>query len=176
MIYREFPKLALRWGSFVIELGKWSVTVRRRTWLVMSICVATGIIALWSGLYEPWKQHRDFCRATRAKLATLAKKRPAGLTRKQWNNVVGWTIQAHGNTLVPTLWIPRADMRRFEVELNKRLEGQVDLATIDWIWDQFELLAPRFGPEYSRKYRPTSVEKLREFERDDVIWPIVEAD
>jgi hypothetical protein len=125
-------------------------------------------VAFWFGVYEPIRRHKDFCTATREELETLAKKRPPDFTREQWNNIVGWTINAHGNTVVATWprWgsrIPRTEMDRFLAELRRRLSGPVDLATIDWIWDEFERLAPELGPQYSRRYRPTSAEKLREF-------------
>jgi hypothetical protein len=103
----------------------------------------------------------------------LAKKRPPNITRRQWNNVVGWTTTAHGNTLAATRWIPREQMDNFESELHLRLQGPVDITTIDWIWDEFERLAPNYGPEYSRKYRPTSPEQLREFEEGPFTWSLL---
>jgi hypothetical protein len=147
--------------------------VKRRYWLALVTCLAIAGAAVWLGLFiDSNQRHTDFCSATRAELETLANKRPPGLTRNQWDNVVLWTINAHGNTLpmmrpLPLIVkrrIPRAEMDRFQAELRQRLSGPVDLATIDWIWDEFERLAPDFGPEYSRRYRPTSPEKVREFE------------
>ena len=94
----------------------------------------------------------------------------------QWNNVVGWTIQGHTNTLIANWWIPRAEMDRFLAELRERLRGPVELATIDWIWDEFERLAPDHGPTYSRNHRPTSPEKLREFDENGGIWLGIDVD
>ena len=118
----------------------------------------------WLRVFEPFRRHHEFCRTTRAELETLAKKRPTGISRKQWHHIVNWTLNAHSNTLVATRQMPREEMDRFETELKQRLQGPVDLGTIDWIWDEFVRLAPGWGPSYSERWRPTSPEKLREFE------------
>jgi hypothetical protein len=146
--------------------------VERRIDQARVICLAILVVAgvaFWFGVYEPIRRHKDFCSATRAELETLAKKRPPDLTREQWNNIVGWTLNGHGNSVVakrPGLGgprIPRAEMDRFLAELRQRLSGPVDLQTINWIWDEFVRLAPESGRHYSERYRPTSPEKLREF-------------
>jgi hypothetical protein len=148
---------------------------------------AVSIVALLSALvwfrsYLPFREHREFVRTTRAQLEGLAKRRPPNLTRKQWNNVVGWTIQGHGNTLGAAMpfpgrrSIPRKEMNDFEAELRRRLNGPVDLGTINWIWDEFERLVPEFGPEYSRNYRPTTPDKLKEFENGNVTWSGIEVE
>ena len=147
----------------------------RRFWLIMLILAAVGV-GFWLGWLEPRKRHQEFCQSVRAELSTLPKKRPPGLTRRQWNNVVGWTIQGHSNSLVANWWIPRAEMDRFLTELRERLRGPVTLSTIDWIWNEFERLAPDYGPTYSRNRRPTSPEKLREFEENGGTWLGIDAD
>ena len=152
--------------------------MRRRTLVIATVCVATVGAAFWLGFYRPLKRNQEFNRVVRAELLTLAQKpRPEGLTAKQWHNIVGWTIQGYWNTLPwqnqpPLAWrgIPSAEMDRFEAELKHRLADPVDLATIDWIWDEFERLAPDYGPKYSRNHRPTSPEKLREFEEGNTTW------
>jgi hypothetical protein len=62
------------------------------------------------------------------------------------------------------------------VELQDRLNRPVDLGTIDWIWDQFERLSPGYGPTYSQRYRPTSPERLREFQEQGFCWVGVEVE
>jgi hypothetical protein len=61
-------------------------------------------------------------------------------------------------------------MDRFERELNRRLKGPVDLQTIDWIWDEMARLTPN-GKTYSDSYRPTTPERLKEFEEGSFSWP-----
>lgn len=148
--------------------------MKRRWLLAVVACLVAAGAAFWWGLLEPYQRNLDFCEATRAELQTLAKKRPANLSRKQWNNVVAWTLNGHGDILCAERYgIPRAEMVRFEAELRRRLQGPVDLATIDWIWDEFERLAPHNASIYSPKWRPTSPEKLREFEEGNVTWSLI---
>jgi hypothetical protein len=45
-------------------------------------------------------------------------------------------------------------------ELEQRLEGHVDMSTIDWIWDEIEAVSV-YGKNYSEDYRPTTPERLQ---------------
>ncbi len=148
----------------------------RRVFLALAACVIAGGVVDWVRVVEPVRRHSAFCRAVKAELRTLVHKRPPGITRKQWHHIVAWTWNAHANTLVATPLIPPAEMNRFLAELRERLAGPVTLATIDWIWDAFVRLAPGWGPNYSQKWRPTSPEKLREFEESNASWVGVEVD
>ena len=42
-----------------------------------------------------------------------------------------------------------ADLRRFQTELREKLDQQVDMDTIIWIWDEYEHLTPG-GKSYQR--------------------------
>jgi hypothetical protein len=142
-----------------------------RLWNLLATCSIVFLLLLvWFVVYEPGRRYARFYHETRADLQELARSRPSGLTPKQWNNVVGWTITGHANTLGTTRHISRSDMDHFRTNLSHRLKRPVDLATIDWIWDEFERLSPHTGPEYARKYRPTSPEKLNEFEDGIFVW------
>lgn len=120
-------------------------------------------------IYVGWEMviahfHRQFCGRVRVELESLADKRPSNVSRKQWDEVVSWTLNAESNTVSSHRWIPWAEMERFEAELKQRLEAPtVEMATIDWIWDEFARLAPS-GQWYSDNFRPTLPERLAEFE------------
>jgi hypothetical protein len=129
------------------------------------------MVVFWVRVLEPDRHHREFCRIVYANLYSLAKKRPPTITRKQWENVVAWTLNAHANCLVPYRSIPPDEMVRFEVELKRRLAGPVDLATIDWIWDEIVRLTPG-GQRYSDDWRPTLPKRLQEFEEGGINWGI----
>ena len=47
----------------------------------------------------------------------------------------------------------RAALERFADELEHRIQGPVDLKTIDWIWDEFERIS-KYGTHYSDEWRP----------------------
>src|SRR5260370_80837 len=125
--------------------------------LALAACLIIGVVVwFWVSVMRPAHRREEFLRATRAELESLAKKRPPGVTRRQWHHVVAWTLNAHSNTVVARPRIPWVAMDQFESELERRLQGPVDLGTIDWIWDGFVRLAPGSGPRYSEWYRPTS--------------------
>ena len=143
--------------------------------IVLAILVAASAGASWLWVIEPVHRHLEFCRATRAEFESLAKKRPPTVTRKQWQSVVAWTLLAHGNCISGAHNIPQAERDRFLTGLRERLRGPVELATIDWIWDELVRLTST-GQRYSDRWRPTTPERLREFEVDNVIWDGLEVD
>jgi hypothetical protein len=145
--------------------------------LGIAACLLAGGVVFWVRGFDSAGSHAEFCRITRVELESLARKRPEGVTREQWHHVVAWTLNGHGNILEFKQDIPQAERDLFVSELRERLAGPaVDLSTIDWIWDQYERLWPGYGPVYSGRYRPTSPERLREFQREGFTWVGVEVE
>jgi hypothetical protein len=130
--------------------------------VTFTILILWGVVVCCTRVSE-LKRHREFCDAVKTELKSLTKKRPAHLSRKQWKNVVAWTLNAHGNCFESHVRIPPEEMAWFEAELKRRLQEPVDLDTIDWIWDEIVRLTP-FGQQYSEQWRPTLPERLKEFE------------
>jgi hypothetical protein len=150
--------------------------VERRVLIALVVClVACGVLS-WVRVIDPARRHTEFCRVTRAELEVLTRKRPPNITRKQWHHIVAWTFNAHGNCLTFSPNIPQPERDRFVGELRGRLRGPVNLRTVDWIWDEFVRLAPSVGSSYSEQWRPTSPEKLREFEESHSTWVGVEVE
>ena len=99
-----------------------------------------------------WQRHCDLCRKAHSCLDRLAQKRPADVTRGEWEHVVGWTYNAKANCLeCPEYIEDYARFERFVGEFEERLDGEVSIETIDWIWDEIEAISslPWGG------YRPT---------------------
>jgi hypothetical protein len=146
-----------------------------RVSLVIIACLTAGAVVVWVLKIGPRQRHSAFCQVTAAELKSLAQKRPPDITREQWQHIVAWTLNGHGNILTFKTDIPQAEQDRFVSELRGRLSSQrVDLATIAWIWDQFERLSPSYGPEYSARYRPTAPERLKEFQKQGFSWVGIE--
>ena len=143
--------------------------------IVAAICVAIAASYGWYAILDPALRHAEFCRVTRAEFESLAHKRPAGITRKHWHHIVGWTLNAHGNCLTFSRDIPQADRDRFVSELRSRLNGQVDIATVDWIWDELVRLTS-YGQTYSDNWRPTTPDRLQEFAVSNSRWSGLEVD
>ena len=149
--------------------------MRRRVLIALAVLVVAGAGAFWLWVLDPALRHAEFCRATKAEFKSLAKKRPPRVTRKQWHHIVAWTLNAHGNCITFARNIPQAERDRFLAELRERLRGPVELATIDWIWDELVRLTS-YGQTYSDQWRPTTPERLREFEEGNSSWVGVELD
>ena len=148
--------------------------LRPLTVVTASLLVAGG--AIWFVIIDPAVRYRTFDRDTRAELRALTRKRPPDVTREQWHNVVAWTWNGYGNILAGRMDLPQPERDRFLADLRVRLARPVNLATIDWIWDEYERLNPSYGPVYSSRYRPTTPERLSQFQVDGFCWAGFEVD
>src|SRR5689334_3638955 len=95
----------------------------------IATCVVVGGALFWVSV-DGVRRHLEFCHAVQDELRSLTKKRPPNVSRKQWENVVAWTLNAHGNCITFTRRIPQADRDRFLAELQLRIRGPVNLGTI----------------------------------------------
>lgn len=124
-------------------------------WLtVAGLLLAGGAVAFWFLALEPIRVHREWSNRVEADLKSLAGKRPADITLDEWESLVGWTLNLHGNCGVHYAWVDRAEREPFLAELERRLQGPVSVATIDWIWDEYARIT-KYGQTYSDKFRPT---------------------
>jgi hypothetical protein len=146
--------------------------VIRRLLYFGAACLLAGGVAFWVLVLDPARRHLAFCQESRAELQSLAKRRPTSLSRQQWECVVAWTLNGHANILTFKQDIPQAERDQFLARLRTRLSGYVNLGMVDWVWDEFERLSPSYGPIYSGKCRPTSPERLKEFETPSSSWCI----
>ena len=113
----------------------------------------------------PYFRFRETNSRIQASVRELAKHRPEGVSKRQWSSVVGWTSTA----VYSVFFMPSSindDQRYFDFadELDRRLQGKVEMSTIDWIWDNFEEIG-KHGRSYSEQYRPTTPERLRAAEQ-----------
>ena len=66
----------------------------------------------------------------------------------QWEIAIWWTYNLVGNSQLP-FEADLNDLRRFQLELEEKAKGEVDMTTIFWIWDQHAQLT-RAGKEYQQ--------------------------
>jgi hypothetical protein len=104
-------------------------------------------------------------RQIKATVESLAKRRPHAMTRGQWGCAVAWTVNLVGNSGLQNE-SKLDDLSRFQRELDQRTKGEVDMATILWIWDQHAKLT-RAGKEYQRFRRQMLAEIESVGENDD---------
>jgi len=137
--------------------------------VAVGLLLVTGGGVFWVWKIEPIRQHHEFVRRVNHQVEALAKRRPPNVTPRQWENVVAWTSNAVGNCLSYEPNLSAAERQRFEAEWTRRLEGPIDLATIDWFWDELVRLT-KHGPQYSENWRPTTPERLQEFDDQGIDW------
>ena len=87
----------------------------------------------------------------------LAQKRPANLTDGQWANCIGCTWNLHGN-YGGRSYIPTAELERIVAELDVKISDGATLATIDWLWDEYQRSAP--SARHYECWRPTTPAQL----------------
>jgi hypothetical protein len=124
--------------------------------------VAALAVWFWLAGLQPAAEHRQLFNEIRQCLGTMRHKRPKGLSQEKWAFSVGQTQNALGNCCGARAYITDYEhFRRFVTELKRRVDGDVDLQTIDWIWDEFVAFSSP-GAGYSERYRPTSRGRLKE--------------
>ena len=143
----EPPKL--RWNQY--SLGH----------LFIFVTIVVLLFAFWASLIRPILEHDRRYKRFGVCIDKLAQKRPAHLTVTQWDSMIGWTSNLQGNCLSARSFLkdePR--FGRFVDELEKKVEGDVGIETIDWIWDEVvEISGP--GQRYSDNWRPTTPDQLK---------------
>ena len=134
----------------------------RGRWIAVAavLVLAGGAAAFWFLVIEPNLEHRQWSDRVRAELNSLADKRPADVPPGQWKFMVGWNLNLHGNWGVLHTWVDRDQKWPFLEELERRLQGPVTVATIDWIWDEYARIT-KGGRGYGERYWPTQSPDLQ---------------
>jgi len=107
------------------------------------------------------QRHLTWHRMVDDRILALAERCPKGVSRDEWAFYVHWTWNLHGNHGTYLDFDP-AERRAFLAKFVGKLQGEVDVKTIDWIWDQY-VAHSKGGAHYSMLYRPTSEDRLRLF-------------
>jgi hypothetical protein len=140
------------------------IRFRLRSVFVTVLLGSTLFVAYRLGVapYFRFMKTRDRIQAS---VRELAQHRPEGVSKRKWSFAVGWTGVAVGNVFfMPSCVNDDQGYYDFADELGRRLQGKVEMSTIDWIWDGFEEIGKN-GRSYSERYRPTMPERLRDAEQ-----------
>jgi hypothetical protein len=140
-------------------------TSRSRPWwkiggiVFATICVTVcGLFFRYSVL--PHWEHQQWYQMMEERILKLAEKVPDDVSPSQWAFCLCSTWNLHANC-GGYEYFDLAYRERFLAQLDCKLNGRVDLSTIDWIWDQY-VNHSRGGSRYSLLYRPSTPEHLRE--------------
>jgi hypothetical protein len=82
---------------------------------------------------------------------------PSGISPAEWDNTIDYAKIAFGNCFIdPQSITNRERFDSFSESLRKVNPSDIDLNTINWIWDEIALIS-RNGPSYSEKFRPIAL-------------------
>ncbi len=118
--------------------------IGRREWFGISFVVVCALMAFV--IWWPSESFRESVKL-RDVIDSLAKRRPSDMEPGQWKIAVWWTSNLDGNSL--TYRADASSIRSLREQLERRLEGDVNMVTIEWIWDSYADLCPS-GKRYQR--------------------------
>jgi hypothetical protein len=115
------------------------------------VCLAVGLAVLgWQ--WFVWQRYRGRVDETRAKIESLHRRCPADVSPQQWEQAVGWT----SNVICQIYFSPQhgdlESLQRLCQALDEKLAQEVDLETLQWVWEQCEL-AQGHGRGYAFQFR-----------------------
>ncbi len=147
------------------DMSETGETKRRFQFTLRALLVATAVISvvisLWAWLISPMTRHRIVRDEMEVAILSLAATCPPELTADQWAYCIGWTWNLHSNYGYYQA-ISTHDLDQIASGLQERVDQGPDLATIDWVWDQYmESYSPARHYEH---YRPTAPENQDAFQ------------
>lgn len=92
----------------------------------------------------------------------MGPRKPESVTDKQWAQCLMHTWNLHTNYGGYSYWTDAPVRNRFSDRFREFLGGEVNLSTIDSVWDEYQAAAP--GAKSYDRYRPTTPEWLRDAE------------
>jgi hypothetical protein len=92
-------------------------------------------------------------------VAQLPERRPEKVDTEAWEVATSWAITAYANVCFSAEHVPIDELRRFRVDVEKRLAADVDLMTIDWIWQRLAETGSH-GQQYRNRFEPIYREEV----------------
>lgn len=145
-----------------MNLPKIRLSTRR---LMLLVALITLPLAFDARYLKPYRDHRRWFSRVDACLEKLNAKQPQNLSIELWTNLTNWNNNLHGNCGFSPFYLTDKQLAEaFADELELRVEGPVDLKTIDWIWDEYM----RFTrlKSYNR-FRPTTPANMEPYVKNN---------
>ncbi|NQT35958.1 MAG: hypothetical protein HQ581_00625 [Planctomycetes bacterium] len=123
--------------------------------LLTVVALISILLSAYRGIIVPHHRFVSTHKRIETSVDRLSNRSPAGVTPAKWDDSVWWAHEAVGCGLALPEYIqdmPR--YHRFADELEERLDGEVDMATIDWIWDEYVAISVD-GQDFAESHRPT---------------------
>lgn len=136
-------------------------SARRSTWLLVTGVLAAVLlgVAFLAFRVLPLLVYAQERTAAYEAVAQLPDRRPDGVDAQVWKVATSWAITAYANVCFSEGYVPIDELRSFRVDVEQRMAGNVNLATIDWIWERLAETGPH-GQEYRNRFKPQYRESL----------------
>jgi hypothetical protein len=124
---------------------------------VARLMVAVAFVAVWLGfcIVPVWRQ-AEFHRLARQidePIRKLRATRPYEVSPSVWECAHNWTITAYCNVCFSPGHVRTEEMYRLREDVRRKLEGEINLDTLEWIWDRLAQTGPH-GKRYVERFRP----------------------
>lgn len=97
-------------------------------------------------------------------ICQLGDRRPPNVDAETWEMASTWASIAYVNVCCCYEQVSHEELRRFRADLEKKVQGPVDLATIDWLWNRLGQTGPH-GRNYQERFEPQYRENLEAMRR-----------
>jgi hypothetical protein len=131
------------------------------TRLLLIVAVAAVLLRM---IIVPFSRQTEWVRLARQMDTTirlLQPTQPDSIPPGVWNCAHDWVVTAYGNICFSPEHTDTAEMYRLRDDLNARVNGQIDLTTLKWIWVRLSETGPhgkryvnRFGPSFRECFPP----------------------
>jgi hypothetical protein len=122
--------------------------------IIIGVACAAGV-ALWIFALRPIARNSRLSRQISEDISSLLANKPPRISNGQWEFMVGWTLNLHGNCGCDPFAAQFERMSWFAEHLRNKMACACNDEMIDWIWDEYGRFAKN-GPVYSEYYRPTT--------------------
>jgi hypothetical protein len=111
-------------------------------------CIAVAALRLWP-LFAYGQQRR----AGEQAVVQLLSRRSPDVDAAVWEVATTWATIAYANVCFSAGYVSLPELRRFSADVEQRIGGDVDLATVDWIWQRLGETGPH-GQQYRQRFEP----------------------
>jgi len=123
--------------------------------MLLAVLLLSLLLAIVTPIFHTaarWRKHGRLSRQTREKISSLKARRPSDVPPAQWDRAVDWT----SNLIAQVYFAPEESdpdsLERLSESLERKSKQQVDLGTLQWVWEECEK-APRSGAQCAIRFR-----------------------
>ena len=148
--------------------SRWSFSLKT-LFVVVTVAGCLMLLLLPVANYVAW---RGYHIKGSDLIASMDSRRPSTVSPREWEVVHFWIGVAFANVCFSPDHVSLAELKRFNNDLDSKLQGKVDLNTVDWIWERLASTGPQ-GAGYVERFMPQYRDELESAQssRSPALWP-----